>query len=198
MPRQSKNLSLKLLNKKINRVSLRDKPEVKSSVTNAYLVSMPITGSTIPLTQIGQGIASTQRIGLETKATGVELKYNVQMNASATYSVARVMLVVDRQQVSDTALSLAEVVQDASYITSLGSEIHRGRFTMLYDRTHVLTATNSKPQAHFKKRLNLPVKYNGANSGDIQKNGVYLVIQSDQSTYIPLVSYSMKYAFTDA
>lgn len=193
-----KGLSLKALNSKINRVSKRDKPETKVNFVNTWQVTMPITGSTNSIVAIGQGSTSGNRIGLETKAQGVTMRYNIQRNSSATLSLARVILVVDRQQIPDTAPSLADVVQDPSYLTSLPSHVEKGRFRILYDRIHCLTGSNDKQQGYINKKLNFNVNYNGVSAGNYQKNGIYLMLQSDQSVYVPLISYSLRYDYTDA
>lgn len=158
------------------------KPELKK-------LDLPISVSTLDIAT--PYIALLPAVGLDTSDAGrignqinVKSIYGrVKYTPLAPYNSIRVMMVVDRQQVGDTVPAIGDLLDGdvGGYMIAPLNNRTVGRFQVLMDRIYQPDrgASNSPLYFKFYKKCNIPVRYNGSIHTDIQKNGVYLFIMSD-------------------
>lgn len=172
--------------------------EKKKSDVNVLgqAVSTTVYGKDLVL--IAEGSGSEDRDGTSIKPLSLLLRYNITYNtAGADYQKCRVVLLKDTQQQSDTAVTYSNVVES---ITNLQSPLNKnsvGRYTILHDSLHILSALHPVAQKERILKLSGHIKYNGAASTDIQKNGLYLFAIGDQATNTPSLDYYTRLTFTD-
>lgn len=155
------------------------------------------SGAVTSLASIAQGDTLVQRNGNSILAKYLGIRYTVNMNASATNTILRTILVKDLQQVSDTAPTLGDVLQDVTVNSFLDYKFP-GRFSVLMDKTIQLSANGRN--GHMEKiniPLNTHIKYNGTASTDIQKNGLYLMFVSNESANVPTISGASRLHYYD-
>ena len=159
------------------------------SVNNAWSVT--------PLNQIPQGDGKESRTGNSVLQKSLMRRIRVTKHTSATHTVFRYLIVLDRQQVADSNPSGANVFELNNNIDSLLSRDTCGRFKIMVDRT--ITLNEDRPIYHVEKyhRLHSHVRFNGAAATDIQKNGIYFLIMSDQATYTPTFDYYFRLSYHD-
>lgn len=179
------------------------KPEVK--MYPQYLTSqlaLGPTGIVDPLTNIGDGDLYYEREGLKLRTKSVEIRglLSVNDNASAPdLQTFRIWVVIDRQQVTSSAPTLASLLDSPTYgVISAFTPEKQGRFTVLFDKTYRLSKTDTREvQIRFKKYIDTVVTFNGTVSTDYQKNCIWVMYTSDQGTYAPSFSYMRELQFTD-
>jgi len=161
----------------------------------------------VPLTDIAQGDTISGRTGNSVLVRYLNAKIWLRMRDNQP-TMTRIMLVRDKQQVGDTTPSISTVLNGTAgpqVITSFLNRTTAGRFDILYDRTFSLAGTSTGGHTtdrliKINKVMRSHVRYNGTSSTDIQKNGLYLIISSDQSdasTTEPLVDYVVRVNYHD-
>lgn len=186
--------------KKIEHTLQVRKPESKSKITAAFNQGLAITGVAVALCDIAEGVTSLSRVGLDIQCTSINFHYVLSHDGGTNVSRARIMIVRDKQQISDTPPIVDDVLRNIA-ISSVSqySEIHKGRFEVLYDKTHSMDYYNRT--GHGKVKLNLSKKgvtrYNGSLATDTQKNQYYLMWVSDQTTFVPAMTYSCMLRYID-
>jgi len=161
----------------------RLRPELKKKdlqISTTVDIAGPYIGSLVNL-----DIASTDagRIG---NAVAVKSLYcRMKITPADPVNSFRMLLVVDKQQVSDSAPTVGDLLDGdagSNLIAPLNNQTV-GRFTVLLDR--ILQVDRSAASAQgviytsFYKKCNIPVRFNGVNGTDIQKNGIYLFVITD-------------------
>lgn len=151
---------------------------------------------------MAQSDGSSGRTGNSCLMKWLALRMKIIRNASSTNTNVRVLVVVDKQQLADTQPTVADVLEltyDGTY--TLLKQENAGRFSVLYDKVFNLTGT-SKYEAILKPNIRLGknglhVRYNGPASTDIQKNGVYVMVVSDEATNQPTVNALIRLGYHD-
>lgn len=155
------------------------------------------TGQVISLTSIGQNDTDAGRTGNSILARNLFIRLGITQNSSATSTFYRIMLVLDTQQVADTAPTIAQILQSASTLSPLNDD-NTGRFKIM--QNWFFTTDNTKNTTRVIEKyykIYKHVRFNGTTSSDIQKNGMYLVMLSDQSTNTPSIAYNVKLGYHD-
>lgn len=170
---------------------------------NVTYTSATITssGAVTHLNAIATGDGDGSRTGNSIFQKWLSLKLQAVPNATATQNVLRCMIVIDRQQVGDTAPGVSDILDTANatydWLAFLNKN-QRGRFTVLYDKVMHLDTTD-RGIVPFK--INIPLKlhsrYNGTNATDIQKNGLYFLAISDQPTNGPTLQGEGRLGYHD-
>lgn len=177
-------------------------PEMKFADISLNTANVPVaTGTTILMSSIPQATAVNARIGENVMVRHVEFHGEVQYagsvqagnNDNPSY---RVYIVQDTQQIAGTSPSVADLVdQPGVPVYQLLNVTEQKRFRVLYDSGpqmlifgNALAATlNSnvvmltKYHLHLKKKVSIPVEFNGSGAAAIQKNGIYFMICTDIS-----------------
>lgn len=156
-------------------------------------------GAMTALHAIAQGDGDGARTGNSIFARSFNLMgrlaYTTGGNAQQTIRIAVIM---DRQQVGDTAPAYTDVYSQALPWAHLNAATV-GRFKVLWTRTFVVDPVG-KTGLPFK--INIPmrhhIRYNGTAGTDIQKGGLYLAYISDQSTAnYPLLDAEYRLSYHD-
>lgn len=153
------------------------------------------------LTAIAIGDTDTTRTGNSIFVRAVNIKGRVVYNATAGVAPTflRLMVVIDTQQVGDTLPSIGSVIDTASG----GYQAHMlnttvGRFKVLYSK---ILVNDSIQRTVVPFELNFPmrhhVRYNGSNSTDIQKGGIYVLAISSEATNGPKLIWNARVSYHD-
>lgn len=168
---------------------------------DASIASTPSgTAATIThLSGITQGDSDQNRTGNSLLAKSIYIQGRIVKHASATSTVVRLMLIRDNQQVADTAPTTTEIL-DPSLGALIDCPLNNetvGRFSVLYSRKFVVNADRSSTFFKVYKKMNSHVRYNGANAGDSQKNHLFWVAISDETTNVPNVHGISRLSYID-
>lgn len=173
----------------------------KKVYTVDFVNTVGTSGSIQTLNNMAVGDTQNLRDGNSIKSKSVAITGNVRFSGGATDTMVRMVLLWDNQQVADNAPSLTDIFGSVtpSQYAQLNIET-LGRFSIIADKRIIMTATNqaaSNKTFKFVVKLNRHVRFNGTASSDIQKNGLYLVVFSNEATNTPTVSYSSQYRYVD-
>lgn len=155
------------------------------------------SGSITHLTGVGQGDDKNHRTGRSILARSLYMNMQIDANAAATFTHARIIVFMDTQQIADTNPTITDVLNSAHYLSLLNPN-SGGRFKVLKNWQITLDAStrNSITLTKYFKLYN-HVLYNGSNGADIQKNGIYVLLISNQVTNTPAMEYNFNLGFHD-
>lgn len=157
------------------------------------------TGTVTHLTSIAQGDGDGARTGNSVFVRSANIKGYIQRNAAGSgVQIVKLSLVIDKQQVGDSAPTWADIYEGTDVNCHLNSDTV-GRFSILWTRTYILDNL-STPLAKFdlNKVMRHHVRYNGVNGTDIQKGGLYLVAVSSQATSnFPALNFDSRISYHD-
>ncbi len=160
--------------------------------------SVSSTGSITRLFDIAAGDQEYNRSGLKVNVKGFGFHAQALCNDTGSASILRVIFFVDKRQVADTNPIFSALLQEVlpmSYI--LG--VRKNRFRILYDRIFSMDNDSKKSfVVRFWKKTSFYQKYNGSASTDIERNGIYCALLSNQVTNTPTWRYSALLTFTDS
>ena len=138
------------------------------------------------LTSIAEGDASLNRTGLKITPTSLYGRFLFKADPAGFQNQAvRMMVVIDKQQVTDSTPSAADVLDGAVQVVSPLDRLFRNRFHVLYDKAWTMVSGANSQMVHKEFYLKIPkwchTWYNGENATDIQKNGIYLLYLTQES-----------------
>lgn len=154
------------------------------------------SGGIIHLTDIVQGDADSTRTGNSVLVSGINIDLRMVKHASATTSFMRVIIFQDNQQVADTTPSVTDILATPNFNDFL-SRTTVGRFKILSSRVYNFEANNVIRTYKKYFKISHHVRFNGTQSTDIQKGGIYLLVISDQVTNVPSLVYNTRTYFHD-
>lgn len=179
------------------------KPEMKfADISLNTLNISPTAGNVLLMSQISQATAVNARVGENVQVRHIEFHGEVSFAGSIAVVTTdnpsyRVYVVQDTQQVPSTNCSVADLVdQPGVPVYQLFNVSEQKRFRVLYDSgPQMLFLGNpvgggvvnsnitmfSRYHLHMKKKVSIPVEFNAAGAGNIQKNGIYFMICTDAS-----------------
>lgn len=179
----------KTVNKVLRKKGL--KPEVKLSDNTQTVTTLPKSDgpaySTL-LSNIGGGSAEGQRDGNIIFMKRMRFKLaiapkhlpstgEIGSNIECMVGV-RVMVVMDRQTISDTTPALSDVIASSLSndlpLISPQTVLQQKRFKILYDKTKYCEIGHNYHTFSKVIKVNKDVLFNGTATTDIQKNGIYL------------------------
>lgn len=182
--------------KRVNAISKRLQGENMNVIVSGA-TTPNTTGTVTNICTVPQGDGSNNRTGNDIRVRSIFYRMGISANPSAGFSMIRIMIVLDTQQVANTSPTISQIL-DSVYPTSPLSLTTEGRFKIMKDYTLVLDGVTRK-SVMLKKyiKCNIPMKFNGALSTNIQKNGLYLIQLSNESTTVPQTDWSFKCTYTD-
>lgn len=163
----------------------RPRPELKVNEIIPSTISFDTAGgSTSVITLIGEGIGRGQRIGdkVIVKSISVCGDFAADQASAQVEEWVRFAIVQEKQQIGDTSPPLSAIYAQDNNPFSMRELASRGRFRVLASRTFKLDHRNVQTKMvfiNFNFKTGLTVRYNGAATTDIQKNGLYVVLQSN-------------------
>ncbi len=176
--------------------------EYKLIDTVTTLSAMTVAPVIIPLTNSVQGDTNITRDGSSLKIVSVSLNYFLTISSSATATVARVMLVHDRQtnQAIYNASFLIQDVTVGDNVNSPRNMDHARRFSVLYDKVHTLSSSGARVNhVRFFKPLLLKLRYD-ANDGtiaDLTQSSLSLVFMSNEASNTSTITAFTRLRFVD-
>lgn len=145
-----------------------------------YSTPIDNTGVLIPLTGLAEGNGDDDRTGNSIFVRSVNLDGSLAINGTNN-TLVKIALIKDTQQQSDSTPSYTDVYESASINTHLNSNTV-GRFSVLSSKFYSLNVGSVQQRKIFlNKAMRLHIRYNGATSTDIQRNGLYLAVISNQT-----------------
>lgn len=152
-------------------------------------------------TAIAQGDDDGARTGNSILLRSLYIRGRITINSAVTnYSRVSMLLVKDKQQVADTAPAIGDIVKTATDPDTFLATGTLGRFKVLWRKTFTPTVnTAGRPGIDFNKywKVQDHVRYNGTTSADIQRNGYYLVVITDEATNYPTVVINARVGYHD-
>lgn len=158
------------------------------------------TGTVLPLSNVAQGDTDQSRDGSSIKPLYLYGKTRMTLYNAGGDTNLRVMVFQDNQQVSDTSPSISDVL-DGSYALDFTmcplNNNTVGRYSILMDKNYTLYTDKPILVSEIKLTLTGHIRYNGANGTDIQKNGLYILLVSNQATEVPTFQFAPRLTYTD-
>lgn len=159
-------------------------------------VSITQAGTVTALSAIPQGDTIDSRNGNSVLAKTLFGRIELLFNTSATATFIRFVVIVDNQQVSDSPPAITDVLEAANTRAPLNKNT-KGRYSVLLDKTYQLENNTKLIADKFNIPLDFHIKFNGTTGADIQKNGIYHFILSNEPTDQPLYSYYWRLSYHD-
>lgn len=187
--------------KKPKRLIMSKMPENKHFDVN---ISQSITqaGTLNLLSQIGQGVDDTQRIGNTLYLKSLFMNVSIVQNAGSTIDNVRLMVVVDRQGFNAPAVnSVLEPALLTSTLAPLSQYNHyyMSRYKVIYDRTLKLS-TGFSETLIYKKYIPLKFASHYIGAATTFKNQVYLLHIGDNPNVLalPVLNVACRIIYTDS
>lgn len=181
----------------------RRSPEIKFLDQTYAATNVSWNGTISHLTAITQAITEVGRIGNMVEAKGLIMR--ASLDANSIKSVMSMYVFVDTQNTAGTVPAIGDVLQTIGAINAPLQPLERsqiGRYKLLARETTPLTTTGSPNQVVIDRYipLDFPVRFSGANSTDIEENGIYVIWISSQDSAaatFPIVNWTNRLTFTD-
>lgn len=164
--------------------------------------SVSATGLGNNIVNMAQGDTASTRTGDQIKVTSIQFKYYLNINASATVSTVRVILVLDRQA-NGAGINLSQLLQDTTAGLMLMSPLNldnKYRFKIMYNRIHQMSINGNRAvRGQYFKKHQIKIRY-GSNAGtiaDLTSRNLILFFISDEATNQPLVDCFLRVRFVD-
>lgn len=152
------------------------------------------------LAGLTKGDGASNRDGNQVRIKSIQLKIAGEINASATSTRLRCILVIDKQA-NGVAPTLANILSlNTAYIDSFRDLDFRKRFVILRDFTMLLDSNNEQAQMDVYKKVDIKVVYDASNNGDItdiSTNSIFMFFVSDEAVNLPTVTSSYRIRYID-
>jgi len=188
-PRRTGTLTQQV--RSLQRVVRNLAPEIKYLDTSIVITDITSSGNVTHLTAVAQGDTQSTRTGNTINLSTLHWQIVVRNSTATSLSSLRYAIVIDKEQVGDTSPAVTDVFSSTDPVVALPSLENLERFRILYmspliELGRVQRATGviaTYPQfSKFTWKGNVKVSYNGAASSDIEKNGVYMIVMTDDSS----------------
>lgn len=163
-------------------------------------------GTSIQLSNIGPGDTSILRDGNMILIKKIDVDLTLKMNAAATSSQVRILLVKDKQP-NGAVVPVADLLEVTTNLLSILCPKNHNfmkRFIILYDKVHILdqnvTAVSSKSRhIHIKRKQNIKIQYDGVvgDITDVQTNSYTLILIGNEPTNEPTFDHFVRLSFID-
>lgn len=192
--------------KKVKHLENTLEPEHKQFISST-VGAVGTSGTTWSLmTSIAQGTDVFQRVGNEIRIRRIRFRAFITSNTSGstTPTVVRIIIVKANQQIQDITPTFGFVVPPVAlpfldYNCNQNTQNSNQFCTVLHDSRHVLDVQGpAGKMLDVDKKVNFKVHFNGVTSSDIQKNGIYVYVASNQSSLQPIVDSISITEFIDA
>lgn len=198
IPEKRKNNTTKALKRKVDRLyrGIERKFFDKS-------ISGPVASGSSridALSEIPQGDTGETRDGMSINIYASQLRLSCNMNAAATATQFRVLLVEDRQP--NASIPNVNEVLDSDSVIANANMHNRRRFRIHIDKQYNLDI-NGRRSIYIKKytvfKPNRKAVYEPTGSGNLPSSGsmFYLIQMSSESTNTPQVDWNHRIRFTD-
>lgn len=170
--------------------------ELHTFDTDVASVAIPSTGYIRHLSDVNQGDQYFNRQGNSILAKFLFGRLEFTKSSSATDTFIRLMIIKDNQQVGDTTPNISDILTNVNTKSSLNPN-SKGRFKVLKDELLRFDVNSTGDYRKYNLSLPFHIKYNGTTGVDIQKNGVYIVMISNEAVNTPNCGYSLRLSYYD-
>ena len=166
--------------------------EANYSLT-AYAINS--TGILLPIVQITRGTTNNEYIGNRILPTSVQWRFKLNQSVAAVSTQVRVMIVQWTSLIPATT-AVTNVLATASLV-SFKSDDFRYNSRVLYDKVYSLNT--DRPETFTKGKLKLK-DYMSFNEtlNNPTRNGLYLLLLSDEAVNTPSLDFTSKVFYRDA
>lgn len=201
-PRPAQTMSMYQVKRAVSRL-LNNQPEHKEFyvTSNQIIPGGGAGGQIVQLTQSGQGLGSSNRVGSSVNMTSLQINghITININNNATAQWYRVVIFIDKQYHSELGFALTDLYNTTS-VTSLTNPDNTDRFIILKDITFSLSKQSLDYTKVFKwfKKMPLNVKYaDTASDATPAENNVFILFYGDQASDEATFTFNSKFKFTD-
>lgn len=155
------------------------------------------------LTAVAAGPEAGERIGLRFTVRYLVMRIQANISASATNTFLRFIIFTDKQQVADSNPLISQLLNTS--VWTQDQLAFKNIFTL--ERFHILkdwfismdkiSKSTYTKTLYYPFRNGLRVSYNGPLDTDVETNGLYLCVISNEPTNIPTVVVMSRVAYTD-
>ena len=151
------------------------------------------------LNDISSGDANQNRTGTSILAKHLTAKYSCYINASATASIVRCLIVRDLHNQNATPAATDILADVATYPTiSPIKESNTDRFWVLSDKKYTLSINGSRLiEDEIYIPLDFHISFTSTGSGKYETNSIFLLIVSNEATNTPVVQWYTRLSFYD-
>lgn len=154
-------------------------------------------GVMIGLNSISGGGANDERDGTKVNFFNIDIRWQCVLHSSDVVTQCRVIVFRDSMQVASTVPLPAQLMSTTSPLSQV-NVLNRNRFVVFYDRTMVVgTGMGRVKTGRFNKRVAFETHWSGATAGSHLKNGLYMLIITDESTNFPTFNWSSRLMYND-
>ncbi len=192
--------------KKVEKAIIRFS-EKKFLVTLGSSVDSATGGVVTFLTHVPQGAEVTERDGQKIQPTSFKLDYLIKQHATAVSTQVRIIIFIWKLDDSLTTPTTAMILQGSgtvpNWLVAPYEQVKslRARFTVLYDRMHLLTDTGGNQAAKGTTgvigRKRLPAKITFASSVNTGIGHIYLLHLTNEATNLPDVTTQSLFKYVD-
>ncbi len=171
------------------------------SLTTDFTTDPSSAGAVVNMLAIAQGDDFSNRNGRKIRLKSIRVMGHVTLNASATASTLRMVLVRDNNG-STTQPAITDLFSDvgtfAANLNKLGDPQSNSRFSILMDRFMLLDSVNSSQRTiEWYRQEDFHVFFSGTGATDEGKGAVYLFIASNEAANDPVVSVDCQVKWID-
>lgn len=191
--------------RRFRRYYRRSMVERKFKDETAGWVALPSAAWVImPINTMQKGPDQGQRIGwkITVKSIYISLYFSTDAQNTSNQEMIRVMLVKDRETNGVMPVD-SDIFEWPNYTDTMLNIINGARFRVMKDINFALSPS-SHPRARVIKikfpRVNIPTRYNEGDNGDvsdIQNNGLFIVMASNQASYMANYAIYTRIRYTD-
>lgn len=164
---------------------------------NTLAATITTTPTVLSMNDIAAGDDVNNRQGNKILAKFLRGTLTFDLNALATNSWVRVMLVKDRHNNTGTAPAYTDIM-NASSVRAVTNIDNTDRFNLLQDDLiHVADVGPFATSIQYKIPLDFHIHFDGTASTDTQENTIYLVVLSTEVTNGPAMNGYLRISYYD-
>ncbi len=153
----------------------------------------------ILLNGLAKGDDFDDRDGRVVRIKSIQVSLLYEINASASLTHVRVMLVLDKQP-NEITMVITDLL-DSSGLQTFRNLDQRKRFWIIWNQVVTMSITGMQGGTlNFYKKFNLKTIYDDSDAGtiaDISTNAIYLVLLSNEPTNLPTIVRSTRIRYID-
>lgn len=176
------------------RAKLLSQGDLKYIYPNATVV-LTSTADIANLNGVAEGTDVSERVGLKMRQKWMRFNFRA-ISTSTAQSLNRILIIRDKRQDSDTVPAIGEILENSTDPLSFITDNAPKRYQILYDKMFLLSGTSAgtdevPTESLFRTsfKSDFDVEFNGSAATDYERNGVYMVMLSDQATTRSSVTY---------
>lgn len=169
--------------------------ELKHS-NHSFSGTVDQAGTIQSLSTVQEGDTNNSREGNVIYPTSSKIRLNMEMNSAVTTTLVRI--IVFKWLVGGNTPTVTDILQSAA-VNSFKSEANRYNSKILYDRTHQLNEGASiKKMVYIKNKFRNYLMAFPEGTTQANKNSIYILILSDETTNLPAISFQQRLYFKDS